>query len=299
MVIGALSYFLCRQLPLPYSMHAPLLQAISIVQPLLIFSMLLLTFCKISFSDLRLSRWQLWGLVLQLGTFLLLSLLVMVCPMGHWQVVAEGAMLCLICPTATAAAVVTTKLGGNAGTLTAYTILINLCVSILVPAIVPLLHPEHGGTFLSGWLTIMGRVFPLLFCPLLLAAFLRRFSPCTVRLLTSIKDLAFYLWAVALALAIAVTTRSLVNSHVPPIYAFAIAAASLLACILQFGVGRLLGRRYGDLIAASQSLGQKNTVFAIWMGYTFLTPISSIAGGFYSIWHNVWNSYQLRKISKQ
>ncbi|MCI6725792.1 MAG: transporter, partial [Bacteroidales bacterium] len=45
--------------------------------------------------------------------------------------------------------------------------------------------------------------------------------------------------------------------------------------------------------ASCQALGQKNTVFAIWMGYTFLTPVSSLAGGFYSIWHNIFNAWQL------
>ena len=44
-----------------------------------------------------------------------------------------------------------------------------------------------------------------------------------------------------------------------------------------------------------QSLGQKNTVFAIWMGYTFMEPIVSVAGGFYSIWHNLYNSWQLHR----
>lgn len=29
------------------------------------------------------------------------------------------------------------------------------------------------------------------------------------------------------------------------------------------------------------------------MGYTFFTPVTAIAGGFYSIWHNLVNSYQL------
>ena len=44
---------------------------------------------------------------------------------------------------------------------------------------------------------------------------------------------------------------------------------------------------------AGQSLGQKNTVFAIWMGYTFMTPETAIVGGLYSIWHNIYNSWQL------
>ena len=77
------------------------------------------------------------------------------------------------------------------------------------------------------------------------------------------------------------------------------ALASLLACIFQFAAGRAIGRRYGCEISASQALGQKNTVFAIWVGYTFLTPAVSVAGGFYSIWHNVYNSWQLHRHQKR
>ena len=52
-------------------------------------------------------------------------------------------------------------------------------------------------------------------------------------------------------------------------------------------------------VTAGQSLGQKNTVFAIWMGYTFMTPETAIVGGLYSIWHNIYNSWQLYRHSKQ
>ena len=48
-----------------------------------------------------------------------------------------------------------------------------------------------------------------------------------------------------------------------------------------------------------QSLGQKNTVFAIWMGYTFFTPVTAVAGGFYSVWHNIVNSWQLYRQRKR
>jgi BASS family bile acid:Na+ symporter len=47
-------------------------------------------------------------------------------------------------------------------------------------------------------------------------------------------------------------------------------------------------------ITSGQSLGQKNTVLAIWLGYTFMTPETAIVGGLYSIWHNIYNSWQLR-----
>ena len=78
-----------------------------------------------------------------------------------------------------------------------------------------------------------------------------------------------------------------------------IALVSMLCCIIQFAAGRLTGRSIGCRIEASQALGQKNTVFGIWMGYTFWNPIVSVAGGFYTIWHNIHNTRQLYKAGKK
>jgi len=208
-------------------------------------------------------------------------------------------MICLICPTATAAAVVTTKLGGNAATLTTYTILINLAVALMVPALVPLIHPNPELTFVRSFLLIISKVFPLLFGPFLLAMLIRWISPSLLEWFTRKRDAAFYLWAVSLSLAIAVTTKSIAHSDCPLLFEAGIALASLLACIVQFTFGRRIGNLYDDRISAAQAAGQKNTVFAIWMGYTFMTPITSLAGGFYSIWHNVYNSWQLYEMEKK
>ena len=73
---------------------------------------------------------------------------------------------------------------------------------------------------------------------------------------------------------------------------------SMLACAIQFALGHRLGQHEEDTISATQACGQKNTVFIIWVGYTFLSPITSLAGGFYSIWPNVCNSYQLYRQAK-
>lgn len=296
MILGVASYFIYTSIPLLDGTHASALTLLGYIQPALIFSMLLLTFCKVKPQELHLCRWHLAGLLLQIGLFTLGCLWIRsLAEDNHWRTVIEGGMLCMICPTATAAAVVTSKLGGNPATLTTYTILINLCVAIIVPVMVPLIHPSTGHTFVHDFTLIICKVFPLLFCPFVVAMVLRKWTPRLVSILTSIKDLAFYLWAVALALAIAVTTRSIIHTECPTIYLFGIAISSLVACVIQFAFGRHIGIKHDDRISATQSLGQKNTVFAIWMGYTFLNPVTSIAGGFYSIWHNVYNSYQLYK----
>ena len=68
---------------------------------------------------------------------------------------------------------------------------------------------------------------------------------------------------------------------------------ALLICIMQFVLGRRIGRRYGDAVAGGQSLGQKNTVLAVWMSQAFLDPLSSIAPTAYIIWQNFVNSFQI------
>jgi len=100
-------------------------------------------------------------------------------------------------------------------------------------------------------------------------------------------------------MAIGVTVRSIVHSDVAIIYQIGIAVASLVCCVGQFAIGKKIGAHYDDRIGGGQSLGQKSTVFSIWLGATFLSPVTSMAGGFYSIWHNVYNSYQLYRKRKE
>lgn len=290
---GISGYFLYVSIPALNGTHAFAAKAIAIVQPLLIFAMLFLTFCKIDPHQLRLKRWHGWLLGLQCGLFTAIGLALMAMPHSGLRVVLEGAMICLICPTATAAAVVTKKLDGDVTSITTYTILINIAAALLIPTLVPLVHPNPAMNALTSGMLILSKVFPLLLLPLAAAMLLRYTMPKVCNYIARYQELSFYLWAVALALAMAVTTRSIVHSTVDLSTQLWLVAVSLVCCAMQFVVGRRIGRRYGDHVTAGQSLGQKNTVLAIWMGYTFFTPVTAIAGGFYSIWHNVVNSWQL------
>lgn len=292
-LVGVLAYFVFIAIPFPPAVHHFANQTVSIVQPLLLFSMLFLTYCRINPHDLRLCRWHLWVLALQAGFFIALAIILIFLPAGDLRIILEGAMLCLICPTATAGAVITGRLGGNINNITTYTILINILVSILIPTFVPFVHPNPELGFVNSSLLILGKVFPLLLLPLISAFLLRFISPSLTEKFAKRSDLSFYLWAVALALAITVTTRSIMHANLKLSTELWLVVVSLISCALQFWLGRKIGDRYNDTITAGQAFGQKNTVLAIWMGYTFFTPITSIVGGFYSIWHNIVNSYQL------
>ena len=322
MVTGASIYLLYYVLPAPVHAAGPFLtRLVGVLQPVLIFSMLFLTFCRIEPKDLKPHRWHWWLLLIQGGMFAGLGMLavwVIRCLPGEYQdkvVLIESAMLCLICPTATAAAVVTRKLGGDVAGITTYTILVNLLTAALVPLILPLIQPMQGMDFWTAFSVIMAKIFPLLILPCLAAWLVRYLIPRLHRRLLGLPDLAFYLWAVALTLAITVTTKSIVRSPMDWDLIGWMALISLLCCVFQFAAGRFVGSRYHPrrpdagpevaargkavrTVTAGQSLGQKNTVFAIWMGYTFMTPETAIVGGLYSIWHNLYNSWQLYRAGK-
>ena len=306
MLTGASGYLLYHILPEPLHCAGPFLSGtIDFLQPLLIFSMLFLTFCLLvqGLSFTGLGFLALWLMNAFPGEY-------------HDKVVlVESAMLCLICPTATAAAVVTRKLGGDVAGITTYTVLINLVTAVLVPLIVPMIHPMQGMDFWTAFSVIVAKIFPLLIFPCLAAWLVRYLAPRIHKVLLQVPDLAFYLWAVALTLAITVTTKAIVHSAMSVRLLLYMSLISLVCCVLQFFVGRFVGSRYKPgrpdvgpevenrgkavrTVTAGQALGQKNTVFAIWMGYTFMTPETAIVGGLYSIWHNFYNSWQLYKAGK-
>ena len=299
MISGALAYYICSQLPLTYEVKHDILSVIEVLQPVLLFIMLFVAFCKIKPTDLKPHRWHLWLLLIQCLIFIAACLFLWAYPTSGARVIVEGFMLAIICPTATACAVVTQKLGGDSAATTSYTIIINLVVALLCPLLLPVAHPQPGLTFLPAFMVIINKVFPLLIVPLFLAWFVRYLMPSFHKRIVATKDLAFYMWAVSLAIAIAVTCKALAHSHESMWNVGGIAVVTLVACLFQFTFGKWIGSHYGKRMEAGQALGQKNTVFIIWLGYTFLSPITAAAGGFYSVWHNLVNSWQLYKKRKE
>lgn len=295
---GIISYFVYTSIPFLDFTHSFVNKAISIIQPLLIFAMLFLTFTKVNPKHLKFKMWHIWVLAIQCGVFAGVGCLLILLPHSGMRVVLEGVMICMICPTATAAAVITKKLGGNINNVTTYTILINLATALLIPLLVPFVHPNPSMNVWHSASLILIKVFPLLLFPLAAALALRYFFPKLNNELSRHQNISFYLWAIALATATAITTRSIMHTHVSASTMLCLVAVSLICCVIQFYLGRKIGAFYNDKITAGQSFGQKNTVLAIWLGYTFFTPVTAIVGGFYSIWHNVINSYQLYKHKK-
>ncbi|MED9995485.1 MAG: transporter [Paludibacteraceae bacterium] len=292
MCLGVLLYIIAHALQLPTAVKDSINNGIKIVQPALIFSMLYLSFCKIDFSQLRLKAWHGYLLLVQIGTMALLSTVLHFMPHTNGFILLECMLACFICPTATASVVIVEKLKGNPATLLMYNILINLSVAVTVPIFIPLFVQNEVG-FLETFTSIVKQVCPVLMIPLILARLTNRFLPTLRDKIRKAKDLAFYLWMIALALAMATASRAFAHTDIDALTVLGIMAITAFTCLLQFFIGRKIGKPFGDSISAGQALGQKNTVFVIWLAYTFMDPICAVAGGFYSIWHNTVNSIQL------
>lgn len=300
MVAGISSYLIFHWTPAIHCIGPAVHKAATTIQPILIFIMLFLQFNKISPHDLKLRWWHVILLCIQGGLFIGLAAIAAKAGSYEAKMLIETAMLCFITPTAAAAGVITEKLGGNLSQTMTYVILSNCLVAVLVPSVIPHLHPIDGRTFIGSMLLILRRVFPILILPCL-TAWLVRYTMRKLQIfLMRYAGMAFYIWSVSLAISLALTTRSFVLSHMAAYNAIFIALISFVCCILQFWAGHRIGGHWDPTASATagQSLGQKNTVFQIWLGYTFMTPETSIGGGFYSIWHNMVNSWELMKREK-
>ena len=277
---------------------APVMEAIL---PLFMFLVLFVTFCKVDFHKLRPVRWHLWVVVFQLLFICLLMMLCLWHPSPNGLVLLEAILMCVISPCATAAAVVTQKLGGSLEQMTTYTFLSNFLTALLVPVCFPIIEPSAHMTFWSAFLKILYEVVVVLLVPMLLAYIVKHHAHRLHKRIVSVRDLSYYLWACSLMIVTGTTVRNIVHARASIILLFAIAGLGLLVCVVQFAVGRYVGRFFQHEQEAGQALGQKNTAFAIWLSSAYLNPLSSVGPGCYILWQNIINSveiWQKRKTEK-
>ena len=324
MLIGAVGY--------PWFRH------LSWLMPPLICLMLFFTFCKINPLDLRLRKWH--GIVLAVQMVLTVVVYYGLLAIGEGllskgygltegdiALVAQGLMVCVIMPTATAAPIIAGKLGGSIQNLTTFSLLSNIATAVIVPAFLPVVHTEVGIEFVAAMLMILRRVTPMLLGPFVAAWLLRlvyewyykqKGTPRRFTLSKRWASMPFYLWILLLIVLISQITYTLLTQEYSGWAIVALCGGSLVACLLQFMLGRWIGYRfpatshgadYQDIlinpaaaaysiaqksrITAGQAFGQKNTALGIWMAQMYLHPLSSIGPAAYIIWQNLLNSYQL------
>ena len=278
MVVGAL---LCRQIVVLDSWSG------GWITPVLIFIMLFFTYCRVDITKMRVTMMHFWLFAAQVvGAMVLYTLCE---PLG--QTVAQGAMICALAPIAMAAVVIGGMLGANIENMTTYSLLCNVATAFVAPFI--LSWTGNGECTLTQILT---KVAPLLVAPFIAGQFCRFALPRVAGWVADRSRYSFYIWLFSLTIVVGRTTAFVIDHSVTDITTeIILAVVAAVICIAQFALGRKIGAKYGDVVAGGQSLGQKNTILAVWMAQSFLNPLSSVAPTAYIIWQNIVNSYQIYK----
>lgn len=294
LVLGALGYLIFANVPFLQPLGDAVGPRLVKLMPVVLFALLYVTFCKIEIKEMKPKTWH---FVLQLiRTSLALLMVIAICLFGknyEAKVILEGAFICFICPTAAAVAVVTEKLGGSIGSLTTYTVIANIFTMIIIPSLFPMVEKGADVSFLYMSMMVFRNVTTVLVVPLLLALLSRKFLPRFVDKVKSVKDLGFYMWCFNLTILMGETLRNFLHATVSGWILALLLIVPLVVCLVQFAIGKAVGRHWDASISAGQALGQKNTIVGIWLTLTFLNPLAAVAPGAYVVWQNLVNGWQL------
>lgn len=262
------------------------------IVPYFIFIILLLNFVAVDLRKLHISSMNLWLMLFQIvvsigGYYTIRS----VYPN---ETVAQGILIGVLCPVAASVVVIASMLGAKRETTTTYTIVGNLMVSIVAPVYFSFIGLHQDMSFINSFLLILSKISPVIALPFFVVLVLQVFFPKTNHFLSRYKGISFYLWAICLLLTLGQTINFIfIHGKGNENTILALGISSVITCTIHFATGKWLGGKYGDRIAGGQLLGQKNTAMGIWMANTYLNPLASVFLAFYSIWQNLFNSWQL------
>lgn len=255
--------------------------------PSLIFVMLFFTYCRVDITRMRVTMMHFWLFAAQIiGSMALYTLCL---PLG--QTIAQGAMICALAPIAMAAVVIGGMLGANIENMTTYSLLCNIGTAFVAPFVL-----SWVGNGECTLVQILSKVAPLLIAPFVAGQLCRLLTPKLAGWVADHSRVSFYIWLVSLSIVVGRTTAFVIDHSTTEAQTeIVLAIVAAVICVAQFILGRKIGAKYGDTVAGGQSLGQKNTILAVWMAQSFLNPLSSVAPTAYIIWQNIVNSYQIYK----
>jgi len=206
--------------------------------------------------------------------------------------VALAAFFCGITPTAIAAPVIMSFLGGRVTYVVAAFMLSNLTIAASLPVLLPFVL---GRPTPDAFMQVTRSIGGVVFAPFVVAWLVRRLHPDAASWPKKLGNVTFGMWCSAIFLITANASDFLrTQSALPRTAVVEIAFAALLVCAASFSLGRLIGGREFPR-EASQSLGQKNTTFTIYLAMTYASPLVALGPTFYVLWHNLWNSWQLHR----
>jgi len=209
---------------------------------------------------------------------------------------ALAAFMTAIAPTAIAAPVIIGFIGREVEYVVASVVLTNIASAVIVPLALPSLM---GTSIQISVGEVLQPVLIVMFVPLFLAQLVKLTAVKTQTFIRQGKVFSFPIWLINLFLISANASNFLRNDNTDSFATLVtIALVSLVICIVNFGIGALLGgRRHWQ--EASQALGQKNLSFVIWIALTFVNPLVALGPVFYIVYHHIYNSWSIYRFERQ
>jgi BASS family bile acid:Na+ symporter len=254
--------------------------------------MLFLAFLRVDFS-LGVLRWtHLWVvlgiLILPLAIFFLLR------PFG-----IDLALSCFViamAPTAAGAPVIAAFLRSEVAYVTASVIFTTPVVGLVLPVVLPQIIPVAEALRVGE---VMGPTAILVFGPLLASQLLRRGRPRWLPFFDRLRDVPFYLFITNIFIASGKASHFIrFEAEISWDHLAILATAVVATGLLLFKVGeKMIGRRDFP-IENGLAIGRKNTMFALWVSLTFLSPLVALGPIFYIFFQNSYNGWQLYRLNK-
>ncbi|MBT3336951.1 MAG: hypothetical protein HN855_14240 [Anaerolineae bacterium] len=208
---------------------------------------------------------------------------------------ALAAFLTAIAPTAISAAVIVSFVKGDMEYILASILLTNIVIALIIPAALPSLT---GTATQISPVEVLQSTALVMFVPLFLAQLVKKLPSDSQKTLRQGKSLSLPLWLLTLFIVSAKASDFLRNENAASLSTIgAIALVSLIICMINFGVGVLLGGRT-HWRESGQALGQKNLTFVIWVAITFVNPLVAMGPIFYIIYHHIYNSWLIYQFEK-
>jgi bile acid:Na+ symporter, BASS family len=270
----------------------PGLHVFSFLIQYLLMAMLFFAFLDIQFSPATFQKSVLWILLANvLVAFLSYAALI-----SFNHTFAMAAFITAIAPTAIAAPVIISFIRGEIEYVVTAVLVTNISSAVVVPLTLPFLL--GAAVRISVW-EVLEPVLIVMLLPLVLAQLACHLPVSTQGWIRKGKPYSFPVWLLNLVI-ISANASHFLRGETPgsTVTLLGIALISLLLCILNFGLGALLGGRR-NWQEASQSLGQKNLSFVIWIALTFINPLVAMGPTFYILYHHLYNSWSIYRFEKR
>jgi BASS family bile acid:Na+ symporter len=269
----------------------PQAHTVSFLIQYLLMIMLFFAFLDIELKPQTFQKSVLWVLLANVAlAFISYALLV-----SFGVTLALAGFMTAIAPTAIAAPVVISFIEREVEYVVAAVLVTNIASAVILPLALPSLLGAE--LHISVW-EVLQPVLIVMFLPLILAR-LAVYLPSNAQgTLRKGKPFSFLFWLGNLFIISADASDFLRNGDGNSTTTLiAIALIALTSCVVNFGVGALLGGR-GHWQESSQALGQKNLSFVIWIALTFINPLVALGPMFYILYHHLYNSWLIYRFER-